>query len=239
MHKVLAQAGTPIGSFEGTEVSGYLPQEAGGLANACITLSLLLTNILTFLTIVAGLAFTTYFVIGGITWITAGGDKDKVDRAKKYMTNGAIGLIIIVASYAIVGIVSLVLGLDILNPALLLTTLGYPGCNAESISNLAFTEDAPFGSGGIQAGGGSLAILMAVLFRTTTLIGGLALFLYFAWGGIEWLTAGGDKDKVEKARNRLTNAAIGLAILMGTIAISILLSEIFQFDILNPIIPTP
>lgn len=69
-----------------------------------------------FLTVAAGLAFLIYFMLGGLQWITAGGDKGKVDAAKTQMTNGAIGMIIIVAAYGIVWIVGQVLGFDILNP---------------------------------------------------------------------------------------------------------------------------
>ncbi len=38
---------------------------------------------------------------GGFTWMTAGGDEGKVDEAKKVITAGVIGLIIVVLSYAI------------------------------------------------------------------------------------------------------------------------------------------
>ena len=37
-------------------------------------------------------------------------------------------------------------------------------------------------------------------------------FLFLLWGGIQWITSGGDKTKYEEARNRITAALIGLAI---------------------------
>jgi len=37
-------------------------------------------------------------------------------------------------------------------------------------------------------------------------------FLFLLWGGIQWITSGGDKAKYEEARNRITAALIGLAI---------------------------
>lgn len=37
-------------------------------------------------------------------------------------------------------------------------------------------------------------------------------FLYLIWGGLQWITSGGDKAKYEEARNRITAALIGLAI---------------------------
>ncbi|KKS93149.1 MAG: hypothetical protein UW68_C0021G0022 [Candidatus Collierbacteria bacterium GW2011_GWB1_44_6] len=75
-----------------------------------------LSNIITTITVVGGLAFVIYFFIGSLKWITAGGDKTKVSEAQQQMTQAAIGLIAIVASFFIVGIVGAVLGIDILNP---------------------------------------------------------------------------------------------------------------------------
>jgi hypothetical protein len=84
----------------------------------------------------------------------------------------------------------------------------------------------------------ALAELMARLFRTLVVVGGLALLLYLAWGGINWITAGGDKAKVEDARNKITNAVMGMAILVATVAIAIFLSGAFGFNLLNPELPT-
>ncbi|MBI3954714.1 hypothetical protein HY333_01585 [Candidatus Collierbacteria bacterium] len=76
-----------------------------------------LSAIVTTLTVFAGLAFVVYFFIGAIKWITGGGDKGKIEEAKSQMTQAAIGLIAVVASYFIIGIVGGILGIDILNPA--------------------------------------------------------------------------------------------------------------------------
>jgi hypothetical protein len=94
--------------------------------------------------------------------------------------------------------------------------------------------DAMLGSG---PGNLTLAVLLARLFRMIMVLGGLALLLFFAWGGVNWITAGGDKGKVEEAKNRLTNAVLGMAVLVATIAIAIVLSRVFGIDLLNPTIP--
>lgn len=90
---------------------------------ALTTMETLISTVVGFLTIVAGLAFLIYFMIGGLTWVTAGGDKGKVETAQKMMTNGAIGMIVVVAAYGIAWIVGEVLGVEILNPAQALDTL--------------------------------------------------------------------------------------------------------------------
>jgi xanthine/uracil permease len=87
---------------------------------------------------------------------------------------------------------------------------------------------------GSGEGGEALAELMARLFRAVVIVGAIALLLYLAWGGLNWIMAGGDKGKVEQAKGRITNAIIGMAILVSTIAIAMFLSAVFGFDLLNP-----
>jgi hypothetical protein len=79
-----------------------------------------LSSMITTLTVVASLAFAIYFIIGGLKWITSGGDKTKAEEAKTQMTQAAIGLIVVVVAYFIIGIISNVLGLNILDPAAVL-----------------------------------------------------------------------------------------------------------------------
>lgn len=99
--------------------------------------------------------------------------------------------------------------------------------------------DPLIGATGTSGGNVSLAIIIANLYRTVVIVGGLALFIYLGWGGISWILAGGDKSKIEAARERITQSIIGMAILSATVAITILLNTLFGFDLLNPTIPTP
>ncbi len=98
-----------------TTPGGYQPT-GGDIGGSTGPIESLISNTLVVLTVVAGLAFTIYFLLGGLNWITAGGDKGKIDKAKAMMSNGAIGIIIIAVSYAIVWIVGTALGLNILEP---------------------------------------------------------------------------------------------------------------------------
>jgi len=58
-------------------------------------------------------------------------------------------------------------------------------------------------------------------------IAAILLFVFLVWGGIEWITSGGDKTKVENARNRITNALIGLAIVALAWAVQALITNLF------------
>ncbi|MFC1612751.1 hypothetical protein ACFL23_00275 [Patescibacteria group bacterium] len=48
-----------------------------------------------------GIIFLVLTLYGGFLWMTAGGNEEQVTRAKSIITNGIIGVIIIISSYAI------------------------------------------------------------------------------------------------------------------------------------------
>lgn len=98
-----------------------------------------------------------------------------------------------------------------------------------AITNTAL--DPKYGSGD---GGTNLGLLMGNLYNVVVMVGGLALFLYIAWGGINWITAGGDKNKLESAQHQITNGIIGMAVLVASAAIAAFLSQLFGIDLLNP-----
>ncbi len=95
-------------------ISGVGKFQAGG--DSTEQAGTFLSSIITTVTVFGSLAFVVFFTMGALKWITAGGDKTKVAEAQSQMTQGAIGLIALVASYFIIGIVGNVLGLNILNP---------------------------------------------------------------------------------------------------------------------------
>ncbi|HKZ35592.1 MAG TPA: hypothetical protein VJ242_02645 [Patescibacteria group bacterium] len=66
--------------------------------------------------IVGGFAVLFYMAWGALDWIFSGSNQDRLKRAKEKMGSGIIGLFFLVLSYAIVKLVSLITGLEILNP---------------------------------------------------------------------------------------------------------------------------
>lgn len=60
-----------------------------------------------------GILLLGYLIMGGFTYLTAGGDDKRVGEAKKMITNAIIGMVIIFTSYWVIQIVETVLGLDI------------------------------------------------------------------------------------------------------------------------------
>lgn len=84
------------------------------------TFSEVLTFIIRFFFIVAGLVAIIYLLLGALAWITSGGNKENVDKAREKIQNALIGVILIFAVLAIIGVVENIfsLGLGITKPIL-------------------------------------------------------------------------------------------------------------------------
>jgi hypothetical protein len=68
--------------------------------------------------VIAVLLVFFYLVLGGIEWITSGGEKGKTEAARNKITAAVIGLIILAASYAILTLLLRFLGFDSLQGAI-------------------------------------------------------------------------------------------------------------------------
>jgi hypothetical protein len=99
---------------------------------------------------------------------------------------------------------------------------------AQEITNPVVTK---FGSGKPSV---ALAVMIATVWRTAITLGGLALLVMLILGGFEWITAGGDKGKIESAREKITQSIIGLLVLLGTVAISSFIGSAFGINLLRP-----
>ena len=51
------------------------------------------------------------------------------------------------------------------------------------------------------------------------LVCGFALLIYLFWGAFEYITSGGDKEKIAKARDKMVHAVIGIIIVFLAIVI--------------------
>lgn len=94
----LALAGTPapdpLVQLKTIGEEGYGTSEEGNLAE---TIGNLINQALAIL----GIIIVVLIIYGGFLWMTAGGNSENVDKAKKIIINATIGLIIVLAAYSI------------------------------------------------------------------------------------------------------------------------------------------
>ena len=80
--------------------------------------------------------------------------------------------------------------------------------------------------------------LISAGIQVALIIAAILTFAYLIWGGIQWITSGGDKAQYEAARGRITAALIGLAIVAASYAIMSLVGHFFGIDVFNFEIPS-
>jgi len=72
----------------------------------------------------------------------------------------------------------------------------------------------------------SLGDLLTFLIRAFFIIAGLAALLFLLMGALAWVTSGGNKENVDKARDKITNAVIGLIVIVAVLAVIVTFEQI-------------
>ena len=67
-----------------------------------------------FLLVLAAVAAFLFLILGGIQWITSGGDKAGMEAARNRITAAIVGLIIVAAAWAVMLLVGQFIGFDLL-----------------------------------------------------------------------------------------------------------------------------
>lgn len=80
-----------------------------------ITISNIVSAIIILVLIIAALVFFFMLVLGGIKYITSGGDKGQTEAARGQITAALIGLVIVFAAWAIINLVSIFFGINLLS----------------------------------------------------------------------------------------------------------------------------
>ena len=75
--------------------------------------------------------------------------------------------------------------------------------------------------------------LVSNLVAAGFLASGVIVFVFLVWGGIDYLSSGGDKTKIADAQKRITSAIIGLAIVASSWAIYQLIIYFFGINLDN------
>lgn len=107
---LLAQ-GTPIGNFTGI---GNIANTGTTPRSALTQFTTIISTVIGVLTVSAGLWFIFQIFGGSVQWISAGGDKQALETARKRLTNAIIGLLLVVISYALIGLIGAILGIDLI-----------------------------------------------------------------------------------------------------------------------------
>ncbi|HUV71749.1 MAG TPA: hypothetical protein VMW25_01955 [Clostridia bacterium] len=75
------------------------------------TFANILSNIIGVMTIIAIIWFTFVLLTGAIGWLSSGGDKTKIENSQKQITNGIIGLVVVISAIFVIKLIGTLLGI--------------------------------------------------------------------------------------------------------------------------------
>ncbi len=124
MHKIVKRlpiattvAATAM-AFVHTVILADAPTGESLVPNSIIGIDNIVTvirNVIRFILLIAFVLAFIFLIIGGIRWITAGGDEKGVERARGMITAALIGLVIVLVSYALIVLVQTFFGVNIIS----------------------------------------------------------------------------------------------------------------------------
>jgi ABC-type multidrug transport system fused ATPase/permease subunit len=80
-----------------------------------------------------------------------------------------------------------------------------------------------------------IAAVINSVMNLVMLVAALLVLMYLIWGAFDWLTSGGDKGKIDGARQKIMAAVVGLIILSASYAILLLAVRFLGFRDLNDV----
>ncbi len=109
----------------GGSTTGINLQPQGQFKPLDFTVPQLISALITGALIIAAIVFFFMLLVGGIRWITSGGDKAQTEAARSQITAALVGLVIVFAAWAIAQLIGTFFGISIFTN-LQLPTVGKP-----------------------------------------------------------------------------------------------------------------
>jgi len=111
------EKGKDLGTIGGGEGFGPWAKAAAALGktgNPGIILANILSNVLGIMTIGAGIWFLFQAIIAGYGYMSAGGDRERIQTAGRKLTNALIGIAVVAAAYGLLALLSSFVGIEFL-----------------------------------------------------------------------------------------------------------------------------
>lgn len=149
----------------------------------------IVANVAIDITVIAAYLVLGFVIYGGYLFMFSRGDPNKVATGSKTLIQAFIGLAVVMSAYIIMNAIRIAL-------------LG--GGSA------AFNCDPVSGGDECMSGDGASLIVSALTWIYS--ITGIIAAVFVVFGGISYITANGDPSKLQKAKNTILYALIGLII---------------------------
>ena len=142
----------------------------------------IVANVAMDLTVIATYLILGYVIYGGYLYIFSSGEPGKIATSKKTLTQAFIGLAIVMSANVIMNTIRIALG----------------GANLGT--NCATSECVNPGD------------MVTSFIQWIVAVAGIVAVIFVVYGGISYITSAGDPNKLQKAKNIILYALIGLVI---------------------------
>lgn len=162
-------------------------------------------NVATDITVIAAYLIIGYVIYGGYLYTFSGGDPGKVATGKKAITQAFIGLAIVMSANVILNSIRIALGAN-------------------------FTKNCTIAGEcyGLDTDTNAAGTMILETIRWVVGIAGVVSAIFVVYGGISYTTSTGDPGKLKKAKDMITYALIGLAIVALAEIITAFVSNIIR-----------
>jgi hypothetical protein len=155
--------------------------------------------------------------------ITSRGNPESLQNGRDLFTSAVIGLLFIIFAIFILQFI----GRDIIGiPGFSLQLV--PPAHAAQLGE--FNVEPPVG---LDPGLNSIGAIISAFLPAVFALAGIAAFIYLILGGFRYLISRGDPKQIESARGAITNAMIGLIVIVGIFVIIAVIQAIFKIQIMN------
>ena len=69
--------------------------------------------------------------------------------------------------------------------------------------------------------------ILTFIFRFFFIVAGFIAILYLLLGALGWITSGGNKESVDKAREKIQAAIVGLILIFAVLAVIVVIENVF------------
>lgn len=211
--------------------AGQLVSPTGYSAQNTTDFASLLNNIFSLAVVVGGILLIVYLLFGAFKYITAGGDDKAITKSKSMMANAGVGIVIMVGAF----LLTRILGLVIYGNEAGFLTLSFQGPGGGPPDQYGVLS-SPFTN---YDTADSTSKLISNAIGLFTIFAGLGLLVYLALGAFTYISSGGDSKAADKAKSMMTNAVVGLIIIVAIYFIVGIVGKVLGINILQPSIPTP
>ena len=182
-------------------------------------------NIINVILGLSGIILVIILVYAGILYLTSQGGEEKIKEAKTLIKRAVIGIVIIAAAYAIS--IFIVSQLSQAFAGFFEPTPAYASVDPLKDLNTA-ASNAGFGTVAENTPSSVIARFINAILGLV----GILFLVILVYGGVLYLTSGGQEEKIKQAKKMLVSAIIGTVIIVISYALtSFVFGQIAKFTV--------